>query len=87
MRFAFIATEKANYPVALICRVLKVSRSGYYAWLGAAGCTTARARTSGSRWRSGAIYAESRGCYGSPRVHAELRDRAANEPDASAWRG
>jgi hypothetical protein len=34
VRFAFIATEKANYPVALMCRVLKVSRSGYYAWCG-----------------------------------------------------
>ena len=32
MRFAFIATEKACYPVALMCRVLKVSRAGYYAW-------------------------------------------------------
>ena len=32
MRFAFIAAEKACYPVALMCRVLKVSRSGYYAW-------------------------------------------------------
>jgi hypothetical protein len=32
MRFAFIATEKANYPVALLCRVLQVSRSGCYAW-------------------------------------------------------
>ena len=32
MRFAFIETEKACYPVALMCRVLQVSRSGYYAW-------------------------------------------------------
>ena len=32
MRFGFIATEKACYPVALICRVLQVSRAGYYAW-------------------------------------------------------
>ena len=32
MRFAFIATEQACYPIALMCRVLQVSRSGYYAW-------------------------------------------------------
>src|SRR5208283_3294936 len=32
VRFWLIATEKACYPVALLCRVLKVSRSGYYAW-------------------------------------------------------
>ena len=28
VRFAFFATEKACYPVALMCRVLHVSRSG-----------------------------------------------------------
>ena len=32
MRFGFIETEKACYPVALMCRVLRVSRSGFYAW-------------------------------------------------------
>jgi putative transposase len=32
VRFACIATEKACYPVALMCRVLQISRSGYYAW-------------------------------------------------------
>jgi hypothetical protein len=32
VRFAFIATEKACYPRALMCRVLKFSRSGYYTW-------------------------------------------------------
>ena len=32
MRFAFIATEKASFPVALMCRMLAVSRAGFYAW-------------------------------------------------------
>ena len=32
MRFRFILAEKASYPVALMCRVLQVSRSGFYAW-------------------------------------------------------
>lgn len=29
--FGFIDVEKAVYPISLLCRVLKVSRSGYYA--------------------------------------------------------
>ena len=32
MRFAFIAAEKACFPVALMCRILAVSRAGFYAW-------------------------------------------------------
>ena len=32
MRFRFIHAEKATYPLGLLCRVLKVSRKGYYAW-------------------------------------------------------
>jgi len=58
--------------VALMCRVLQVSRSGYYAW---------RSRPSAARTREdqrlaitvAAIYTQSGGRYGSPRVHAELR--------------
>jgi len=30
--FRLIDAEKASYPVSLLCRVLKVSRSGYYDW-------------------------------------------------------
>ena len=74
MRFAFIATEKANYPVALMCRVLKVSRAGYYAW-----SKRAASRHIQEDQRLGlevaAIYRESRGRYGSLRAHAELRER------------
>lgn len=74
MRFAFIATEKACYPVALMCRVLQVSRAGYYAW-----CKRPPApRTLEDQTLAlevAAIHAESRGRYGSPRVHAELRER------------
>jgi putative transposase len=30
--FELIDAEKASYPISLLCRVLKVSRSGYYDW-------------------------------------------------------
>lgn len=36
MRFRFIATEKATFPVRMLCRTLQVSRAGFYAWQGRA---------------------------------------------------
>ena len=74
MRFAFIAEEKAAFPVRLLCRTLQVSRAGFYAWQGRPPAARAQADA-----RLGleiaAIHAESRERYGSPRVHAELADR------------
>jgi putative transposase len=72
-RFRFIAREEAHHPVALSCRVLGVSRAGYYAWRGRP--PSARARADGELTAAiRAIFATSRGTYGSPRVHAELGD-------------
>jgi hypothetical protein len=33
MTYAFIAQDCPNLPVATCCRVMKVSTSGFYAWL------------------------------------------------------
>ena len=74
MRFAFIGADKAAFPVRLLCRILQVSRAGFYAW---------QTRPPAPRTRAderlgleiAAIHAESRQRYGSPRVHAELADR------------
>lgn len=74
MRFSLIATEKACYPVALLCRVLKVSRSGYYAWHKRPAATRT-VQDQRLALEVAAIHAHSRGRYGSPRVHAELRER------------
>jgi putative transposase len=74
VRFAFIAAEKATFPVRVLCRTLEVSRAGFYAWH----TRPPAARTLADR-RLGveiqAIHAESRQRYGSPRVHAELQHR------------
>ena len=32
--YRFVNAEKAHHPVAMLCRVIEVSRSGFYAWLG-----------------------------------------------------
>jgi putative transposase len=68
-----IEAEKANYPVSLMCRVLQVSRSGLYAWRHrprvSAGVHANRALLARIR----CVHATSRGTYGSPRVHMQLR--------------
>jgi putative transposase len=59
-------------PVAVACRVLNISRSGFYDWLG----RPEPPRDLGNRELMKIIreiHAGSRGSYGSPRVHAELR--------------
>ena len=74
MRFAFIRANRAAWPVAVQCRVLGVSRAGFYAWLDRPESARAAAR----RELAAAIrvaHAECRGVYGSPRVTAELAAR------------
>jgi putative transposase len=68
--------EKANHPVTLLCALLGVSTSAYYAWLATAAARLVRLRAEELLVAEIAlIHAASRGVYGSPRVHAELRRR------------
>lgn len=71
MRFAFIDEHRGAFPVQLMCAVLGVTRSGYYAWRGRPESRTAqrRAELVGA---IEAVHRESRGTYGSPRVHKAL---------------
>jgi len=70
--FGFVKVNQATHPVGTMCRLLKVSRSGFHAW---------KARPMSKRERQdlvlkGAIEAIHRGShetYGSPRVHRQLR--------------
>jgi putative transposase len=70
--YRFIAAEKANHSVSLLCRLLGVSRSGFHAWERRP--PSDRALADG--WltdRVATIHRESRGTYGARRVHAALR--------------
>ncbi len=70
--FGFVLARKAEHSIALMCRVLEVSRSGYHAW--AAREPSARADADAALSSQIAeIHAGSLKTYGSPRVHAELR--------------
>lgn len=71
MRFRFIHAEKANYPVRVMCRVLKVSTSGYYASLEREPSTRQR-EDERLKVHIGAIHVRSRGTYGRERVGRQL---------------
>jgi transposase InsO family protein len=72
VKFAFILAEKAWAPVAVLCTVLGVSRSGFYAW--AERDPSAHSVDDDKLTvQITAIHKASGGTYGSPRVHAELR--------------
>ena len=72
MIFAFIAKHVADHAVSFMCRVLKVSSSGYYAWRGRRLCRRDREDAAlGERIER--IHRDSRGTYGAPRITAQLR--------------
>jgi putative transposase len=74
MRFRFILVEKAEHSVTILCRCLRVTRSGFYAWQRRPESRHARddrrlkvlVRVS---------FDESKHRYGSPRVHEDLLEQ------------
>jgi putative transposase len=70
--FSFIAAEKTTYPVAVMCRVFGVSRTGFHNWERRAPSD----RALEDAWlteKIKRIHAASQATYGAPRIHAELR--------------
>lgn len=71
MRYACIAAQRQEFPVRMMCRLLEVTVSSFYAW-------NRRGRSLRSReddrlkQRISAVHAESDGVYGSPKVRDEL---------------
>jgi putative transposase len=74
MRYGFMEEHRDTFRVKSMCRVLRVSRSGYYAW---------RRRTPSARQKANELllehireaHSKSRSIYGSPRITAELNER------------
>ena len=74
MRFVFIRAHERIFHITTMCRVLEVSRAGFYKW---------RAQPLSERVQADAVLAARiravhtgrRRSYGSPRVHRELRDQ------------
>ena len=72
MRFCFIEQHVGTFPVRLMCRVLEVSPSGFYAWR----ARPESARTLGDQQLLADVrrlQSHHQGRYGRPRMHAALR--------------
>ena len=74
MRLTFIAAKKAEHTVTILCRCLRVTRSGFYAWQRRPESTHA---SDDRRLKVlvRASFEESQQRYGSPRVHEDLREQ------------
>ena len=72
MKYGFIATCESDFSVKRMCKVLKVTRSGYYAWY-------KRPPSLREQYNQalleviGKVFETSRRTYGSPRIYAILR--------------
>lgn len=72
MIFRFVDEHRGTWPVKMICRVMGVSASGYYAWRSRPESRRlSEDRTLSTEIRD--IHVESGGVYGAPRVHAVMR--------------
>jgi putative transposase len=72
VRYACIRAHENAFPVTLMCRVLQVSRSGFYAWKRRPPSVHTR-KEDELRAQVHAAYEASKRNYGSPRVHRALR--------------
>jgi len=71
VKFHFIAAHRTTFRLRSLCRVLGVSRSGYYAWAGRRLPRQAE-RNDALLVHIRAAYVRGRQAYGAPRVHQEL---------------
>lgn len=72
MRFAFVQVHADEHHVTTMCRVLQVSKAGYYAWVNRSPSAHATADEQLAE-QIRQVHRKSRGTYGSPRVQEELK--------------
>lgn len=77
MKFDFIHAEKASFPITVLCRLLGVTRQGYYASLRREPSLRA-VKEKLLHVRVRALHAESDGTYGSPRLRRALRNEGVH---------
>jgi len=74
VRFQFIAAEKAQHSLSILCRCLRVTRSGFHAWQTRPESAHAQ-RDRQLKVLVRASFEGSKGRYGSPRIYEDLRDQ------------
>src|SRR5437764_6898975 len=74
VRYQVVKEYREEYPVSMLCDTLGVSLSGYYAWRNRPLSQHQREDTQLAE-HIHAVYHACRQVYGSPRIHAELRDQ------------
>lgn len=74
MRFAFIEAQRSHFELRILCRVLGVSRSGYYRWRGGGSGDRQRYRRE-TLAQVRTVFERSRRTYGSPRIQRELQSQ------------
>lgn len=73
MRFAFIAAKQAEHRVTILCRCMRVTRSGFYAWR-RRGLSARAQRDLVLRTKLRAFHAASCHRYGRPRLWKDLQE-------------
>ena len=74
MKYAWIKTHRDCYPVTTMCRVLGVSRSGFYAWQKREPSASEQRRAEIAQ-AAAAAHEESHGIYGYRKVHDDLHEQ------------
>ena len=74
MRYRFIRTHRAEFSLSALCRAMQVSRAGYYAWSQRSPSARSEANALLTE-RIKAVFSDSNGTYGSPRLYTELKEQ------------
>src|SRR5262249_11555418 len=77
MKYQFIEQHKQEFPIVVMCHVLEVSESGYYAWRKRSPCQRQREDAHLTQ-KIRKVFIDHQGRYGSPRILRELRDEGVN---------
>lgn len=73
MRFTFIAAKRAEHTITILCRCMRVTRSGFYAWV-QRGLSPRAQRDVVLRTKLRAFFAASGDRYGRPRLWKDRRE-------------